>query len=174
MAADLRPRLLGAETAVKPRLLLLLAGSMAASPAAWFAAQQGAGSLTYFACQAAAPPLGLAIGFLGLAACLAAGAISFQYRTAPTPFAAHLGLGLAGAEPAAGDHDLVLPGRGPAGTWAKRTGQRPSGPRPAADRTGDGHPRPGRRALALSRPVAVRARASPRRLAHCPAPRFLR
>lgn len=80
---------------MKPRLLLLLTGSMAAPPVAWFAAQQATGSLTYFACQAAAPPLGLAIGLLGFAACLAAGAICFRYRTAPTPFAAHLGLGLA-------------------------------------------------------------------------------
>jgi hypothetical protein len=54
---------------VKPRLLLLLTGSMAAPPVAWFAAQQATGSLTYFACQAAAPPLGLAIGLLSFAAC---------------------------------------------------------------------------------------------------------
>jgi hypothetical protein len=77
------------------RVSWLLGLGLAAPPIAWFGAQQSTGALTYFACQAARPPLGLLMGLLGLAACLAAGVASLQRRAAPMAFSAQIALGLA-------------------------------------------------------------------------------
>jgi hypothetical protein len=78
---------------------LLLGLGVAAPPAAWFAAQQTAGALTYFACRAAGPPAGLLVGLLGVAACGAAGVESWRQLLAGPQgtalFAARLGFGLA-------------------------------------------------------------------------------
>jgi hypothetical protein len=63
--------------AVTRRGPLLLAAGAAASPLTWFAAQQGAGGMTYFACRSA-PPVGLALAALGLLACVAAVAVAWQ------------------------------------------------------------------------------------------------
>jgi hypothetical protein len=73
----------------------LLGIGVTAPPVTWFAAQQSTGALTYFACQAAGPPLGLLMGLLGLAACVAAGAASFRRRGVETMFSARIGAGLA-------------------------------------------------------------------------------
>jgi hypothetical protein len=74
----------------------LLALGLAAPPATWFAAQQASGMATYFAC-AVAPPLGLAFGLVGLAACLGAGLLAGRtWRTAPdSRFAVRVTGGLA-------------------------------------------------------------------------------
>ena len=78
----------------------LLGLGAAASPTAWFVAQQAAGSLSYFACQSAGPPLGiLVVGLLGLVPCGLAAALSWRQlhlASAGGPrFTAQLCLGLA-------------------------------------------------------------------------------
>lgn len=81
------------------RLPFMLALSAAAPPAAWFAAQQALGSLTYYRCATAGPPIGLAVAVAGLGACLAAAALAWRRtRAVPphdAPFAARVTLGLA-------------------------------------------------------------------------------
>lgn len=78
----------------------LLALGAAGPPATWFATQQAAGTLTYFACEAAGPPWGLLIGLAGLGACVAAAALNWQRLRAEAPgkadFGLRVGLGLAG------------------------------------------------------------------------------
>jgi len=82
---------------VPPSLLLGL--GVAAPPTAWFATQQAAGTLTYFACEASGPPVGLLVDLAGLAACLAAGALNWRSihaeQTHGVEFGPRVGLGLA-------------------------------------------------------------------------------
>ena len=84
---------------MKTPLVLLLTTGVAAPPVAWFVTQQAAGTLTYFACETAGPPLGLAVGLLGIVACAAAGTLSWRQVAAGAQpgaaFAGRVGLGLA-------------------------------------------------------------------------------
>lgn len=84
---------------MKAPAALPLGVGVAAPPAAWFATQQAAGALTYFACDAAGPPWGLLIGLAGLAASLAAAAMNWRRIADEAPpgsaFAPRVGLGLA-------------------------------------------------------------------------------
>lgn|GEM_PF-6755114 len=69
----------------------ILAFGILGSAAAWFAAQQGQGALVYYRCDAAGPPLGLAICLAGLLACCAASWASWRWSRSDAPDARVLG-----------------------------------------------------------------------------------
>lgn len=68
-------------------------------PAVWFAVQQTAGGVVYFACDTGGRPAAVLLGLTGVAACVWAGWFGWrEARTAASPgaqFGAQLALGLA-------------------------------------------------------------------------------
>ncbi|HEY2752179.1 hypothetical protein [Phenylobacterium sp.] len=79
------------------RVTLATAAALFGPGAAWVLFQQGEGGLVYFACAAAGPPLGAALGLAAIALCGAAGALAWQVvRSDPDAtrrFLGRIGLG---------------------------------------------------------------------------------